>query len=66
MEDIFELEEKLTSLEEEHKQLDDLIEGLRNTPPVNFLELKRLQKKKLCLKDQIQKIKSDLIPDILA
>jgi len=66
MEDIFELEEKLASLEDEHKSLDDLIDRLRDTPPVNFLELKRLQKKKLCLKDQIQKVKSDLIPDILA
>lgn len=66
MEDIFELEEKLASLEGEHKSLDDHIERLRNTPPVNFLELKRLQKKKLGLKDQIQKIKSDIIPDIIA
>jgi len=66
MEDIFELEEKLASLEDEHKSLDDLIDRLRNKPPVNFLELKRLQKKKLYLKDQIQKVKSDIIPDIIA
>jgi hypothetical protein len=66
MEDIFELEEKLVSLESEHKKLDDLIDHLRNKPPVNFLELKRLQKKKLSLKDQIQKVKSDIIPDIIA
>lgn len=66
MEDIFELEEELARLEDEHTSLDKLIEQLRNTPPVNFLELKRLQKKKLSLKDQIQKIKSALIPDIIA
>lgn len=66
MEDIFELEEKLAALQEEHKALDVLIEALRNKPPVNFLELKRLQKKKLGLKDQIQQIKSDMIPDIIA
>ena len=66
MEDIFELEEKLAKLESEHKDLDTLIEDLRTTPPVNFLELKRLQKKKLCLKDQIQHLRSDIIPDIIA
>ncbi len=66
MEDIFELEEKLAVLQEEHKALDLLIEELRNKPPVNFLELKRLQKKKLGIKDQIQQIKSDMIPDIIA
>lgn len=66
MEDIFELEEKLAVLEREHKDLDNLIDSLRSTPPINFLELKRLQKQKLCLKDQIQQLKSDLIPDIIA
>lgn len=66
MEDIFELEEKLATLQDEHKSLDLHIEELRRTPPVNFLEMKRLQKKKLYLKDQIQKIKSDIIPDIIA
>ncbi len=66
MEDITELEEKLVELEREHKDLDDIIERLRTTPPVDFLQMKRLQKKKLLLKDQIQYIKSDLVPDIIA
>ena len=66
MDDIEELEEKLVELEHEHKDLDDIIERLRNTPPVDFLQMKRLQKKKLMLKDQIQKIRSALIPDIIA
>ena len=66
MEDITELEEKLAELQREHKDLDDIIDRLRNTPPVDFLQMKRLQKKKLMLKDQIQKIKSELIPDIIA
>ncbi|MCI5060041.1 MAG: DUF465 domain-containing protein [Alphaproteobacteria bacterium] len=66
MEDIDELEEKLIELEREHKDLDDVIERLRNTPPVDFLQLKRLQKKKLSLKDHIQRIKSDILPDIIA
>lgn len=66
MEDIDELEEKLIELEREHKDLDDVIERLRSTPPIDFLQLKRLQKKKLFLKDHIQKIKSDIVPDIIA
>lgn len=66
MEDITELEERLVELEREHKDLDDVIDRLRNTPPVDFLQMKRLQKKKLMLKDVIQKLKSEIIPDIIA
>lgn len=65
-EDLQELEERLIALEHEHKDLDDIIDRLRDTPPVDFLQIKRLQKKKLMLKDQIQKIKSDMLPDIIA
>lgn len=65
-EDLQELEERLIALEQEHKDLDDIIDRLRNTPPVDFLQVKRLQKKKLMLKDQIQQIKSDMVPDIIA
>jgi len=65
-EDITELQEKLAELEREHKDLDEVIERLRQTPPVDFLQLKRLQKKKLMLKDQIEKVKSDILPDIIA
>ncbi len=66
MEEITELEEKLVELQREHKDLDDIVDRLRSTPPIDFLQMKRLQKKKLMLKDQIQKIKSELIPDIIA
>ena len=66
MEDIEELEEKLILLEREHKDLDEIIDRLRNAPPVDFFQMKRLQKKKLMLKDQIQRIKSEIIPDIIA
>jgi len=66
MEDIQELEEKLIELEREHKDLDDIIYRLRDTPPIDFFQMKRLQKKKLQLKDQIQMIRSEIIPDIIA
>ena len=66
MEDITDLEERLADLEREHKDLDDVIDRLRETPPVDFLQIKRLQKKKLHLKDIIQRMRSDLLPDIIA
>lgn len=66
MEDIEELEERLADLQREHKDLDEVIDRVRQIPPVDFLQVKRLQKKKLMLKDEIQKIKSSLIPDIIA
>lgn len=66
MEDIEELEERLVELELEHKDLNEVIDRLRETPSVDFLQMKRLQKKKLFLKDQIQRLKSEIIPDIIA
>ena len=61
-----ELEEKLAELEREHRVLDQEIDRLVSTPPVDLLTIQRLKKKKLALKDQIIKIKSDIVPDIIA
>lgn len=66
MEDIDELQEKLADLEREHRLLDEEIDRLVHTPPVDLLTVQRLKKKKLALKDQIAKIKSDILPDIIA
>ncbi len=66
MEDITELQEKLADLEREHRDLDEIIERLIHTPPVDLLQIQRLKKKKLLLKDQIQKIGSAILPDIIA
>lgn len=66
MEDLDDLQEKLEALELEHRALDKDIERLMSTPPINLLEIQRMKKKKLALKDQIQKIKSDILPDIIA
>ncbi len=66
MEDIDELQDKLAELEREHRVLDQEIDRLVNTPPVDLLTIQRLKKKKLALKDQIQKVKSDILPDIIA
>lgn len=60
------LREKLAQLKEEHRDLDDVISRLMTTPPVDFIQLQRLKKRKLFLKDEIEKIESALIPDIIA
>ena len=66
MEDISDLQEKLAELEHEHRDLDEIISKLMSTPPVDLLQIQRLKKKKLGLKDQIQKVKSNILPDIIA
>lgn len=66
MDDEEELLEKLTELKHEHKDLDDVINRLLSSQPVDFLQLQRLKKRKLLLKDSIQKIESNLLPDIIA
>ena len=66
MEDITDLQEKLADLEREHRDLDEIIDRLIRTPPVDLIQIQRLKKKKLLLKDQISKIKSAILPDIIA
>ncbi len=66
MEDIDALREKLIELQREHQDLDDVIDRLTMHQPVDFLQLQRLKKRKLQLKDMIQRIESQLVPDIIA
>jgi len=61
-----ELRAQLAILQEEHSDLDDIIAKLMTTPPVDFIQLQRMKKRKLSLKDEMQKIESQLIPDIIA
>jgi len=58
--------ERLAILKEEHRDMDEVISRLMTTPPVDFIQLQRLKKRKLALKDEIEQIESDLIPDIIA
>lgn len=48
----------------DHKDLDDSIHALSQSNYVDHLQLKRLKKKKLLLKDSIKKLESQLIPDV--
>jgi hypothetical protein len=60
------IRERLQSLEIEHHDLDDVIGRLASDPSQDRLQLQRLKKRKLVLKDQIQKLRTRLIPDIIA
>ena len=60
------LEEKLAVLKQEHQDLDDVIDRMMQQTPVDFIQMQRLKKRKLALKDMIQKFESDLLPDIIA
>jgi len=58
--------EKLKELEQEHSDLDQILIQLQEKHTVNFLQIQRLKKRKLVLKDKITEIKNDLEPDSIA
>lgn len=60
------LKRKLTELRTEHRDLDDVISRIVETLPFDQLQIKRLKKRKLLLKDQIANIEDKLVPDIIA
>ena len=56
----------LEALKVEHRTLDEQIKYLSADPGADQLEIARLKKRKLALKDQIQQIINSNIPDIIA
>lgn len=60
------LKEKLAALRVEHRDLDLAITSLESAAYVDQLQLRRLKKRKLYLKDLIRKLESKLIPDLNA
>ena len=58
------LRQRIESLRLEHRDLDDVIGRLTLDPHVDHLQIKRLKKRKLLIKDLIQRLESDLIPDL--
>jgi hypothetical protein len=60
------LRTSLRILEQEHRDLDAAIAALEASGTVDQLQLRRLKKKKLALKDQIIQVENKLIPDIIA
>ncbi len=66
MDDTKALRKKLSELRAEHRQLDDEIAGLSENRPFDQLEIQRLKKRKLALKDEILQVENRLLPDIIA
>ena len=66
MDDLAELKRQLEELRTEHRDLDDVIRRLAERGPFDQLQMQRLKKRKLVLKDQIAQIESKLLPDIIA
>ena len=60
------LREKLAQLRQQHRDLDDAILTLAAAAAADQLQLRRLKKQKLALKEEIQKLEDRLIPDIIA
>jgi len=63
---LFERMQRLRELRIEHRDLDDVICRLSMDIYVDELQLRRLKKRKLLLKDQIMRLESELIPDLNA
>ena len=64
--EIVKLHQQLFDLRLEHGDLDLAIDTLNQNPHVNQLQLRRLKKRKLLLKDAIVQLESKLIPDLNA
>jgi len=60
------LKQRLADLEMEHRDLDIAIEALVSSGSFNSLQLQRLKKRKLILKDQIFVTYNAMLPDIIA
>lgn len=57
---------ELARLRQEHRDLDDAIAALGEAGSVDLLQLQRLKKRKLLLKDRIRRLQDELTPDIIA
>jgi hypothetical protein len=60
------LREALAQLRQEHRDLDAAILALEDAVRTDQLQIKRLKKKKLSLKDEIARVEDELLPDIIA
>jgi hypothetical protein len=61
-----EIQRRIVELEVEHRDLDTVIETISGTVRHDELQLRRLKKRKLQLKDHISLLKMQLVPDIPA
>ena len=66
MNENYKLLEKLKEYEQEHSDLDQILIQLQEKHTVDFLQIQRLKKRKLVLKDRIAHLRNDLEPDSIA
>ena len=66
MNENYKLLEKLKEYEQEHSDLDQILMQLQEKHTVDFLQIQRLKKRKLVLKDRITHLRNDLEPDSIA
>ena len=66
MDETEDLKEKLVALRLEHRDLDEVIDRISGDKPSDQIQIQRLKKRKLLLKDEISKLESILLPDIIA
>ncbi len=64
--DNYQIKSIITTLTLEHKDLSDALELMKEQPFVDELQIRRIKKRKLQLKDEILLLESKLIPDIEA
>ena len=57
---------KISQLKAEHRMLDEDIRRLEEGAPFNPIEMQRLKRRKLALKDLLARLESRLLPDIIA
>ena len=60
------IKEKIKELKKSHSELDKEIAKVIKVMPSDQVTLQRLKKKKLKLKDEISKLSSNILPDIIA
>jgi hypothetical protein len=61
-----ELRAQLARLRQEHRDLDAAIEALQASPAADIIQVQRLKKRKLVLRDRMTHIEDQLTPDIIA
>ena len=64
--DVEAIEARIEALKSEHRDLDEAIARLSENTVLNQMQLQRLKKRKLALKDLIIKLEGKLLPDIIA
>jgi hypothetical protein len=60
------IREQVERLRQEHRDLDAAIEALRASGAADQLQIQRLKKRKLALRDRVNRLENELTPDIIA